>query len=321
MLAKEVTMTNNDISTAEQVFLSYSESLKRLVDHLDARFEDAVQQLVQTKGRVILIGVGKSGIIAKKIAATFASTGTTSFFVHAGEAYHGDLGMIHPDDTAILLSYSGETEEVIRLLPLLKKNGTSIIAIVGQPESTLAQHADIALIAPIEREVCPNNLAPTTSTLVSLAMGDALAVCLMKHRGFKAIDFAKFHPGGSLGRRLLTTVEDVMQSQNLPILSPNDTMREVIWTMTKGRMGMAIIVEDNQLCGIVTDGDLRRALVSQLDFNATTAADVMTMNPQVIHKDAMMVEAEERMTSLKISSLIVQDDQKHVVGVVQIFTK
>ena len=321
MPAKNIPFDYSYLDTAKEVFESYSESLKRLTDHLDARFDEAIHLLANTKGRVILIGVGKSGIIGKKIAATFASTGTTSFFVHAGEAYHGDLGMIHPEDIAILTSYSGETEEVIRLIPLLKKNGTKIISIVGQPESTLATHSDIALHAPIEREVCPNNLAPTTSTLVSLAMGDALAVCLMKHRGFKAIDFAKFHPGGSLGRRLLTTVEDVMRTDNLPILSPTDSMREVVWAMTKGRRGMAIILEDNTLCGVVTDGDLRRALVSQLDFTTTTAAEVMTTTPQVIHKNAMLVEAEEQMTALKISSLIVEDDDHKVVGVVQIFAK
>ncbi len=309
----------DNLKLAQNVFETYSKSMLTLVDELDNNFNTAVDTLLKTTGRVIITGMGKSGIIAKKIAATLASTGTKSFFVHAGEAFHGDLGMIDPDDVVILISYSGETDEVVKLLPSLGRNGNKTICIVGDTTSTLAKHADIVLQASIEREVCPNNLAPTTSTLVTLAMGDALAVCLMLNKNFKSDDFAQYHPGGSLGRRLLTRVKDDMRTADLPFISPDSCIRDVIWAMTRGRLGLALVVKDRKLCGVITDGDLRRAMVSEQDFQNLNAMDIATKDPITISSEAMLAEAEDRMHHEKINILVVENNAGQVEGVIQIF--
>src|SRR5687767_8979051 len=245
---------------ARAVFEQQAQAIAEVGKRIGTDFGQAVGLMYATPGHVIVSGMGKSGLVGRKIAATLASTGTPSFFVHPAEAFHGDLGMITERDTIMLLSYSGETDEVVRLLPHLTRMGAPIIALVGTMDSTIARAADVAIDVSVEREVCPNNLAPTNSTLASMAMGDALAVSLIQARKFGAADFARFHPGGALGRRLLTRVKDVMHSKDLPVLSPNQSVRDSLFTITRGRLGLALVLEGEVLRGIVTDGDLRRAL-------------------------------------------------------------
>jgi len=300
-----------------------SKALANIANKLGDEFDDAVKLILGCKGRVIVSGMGKSGIVGKKIAATFASTGTPSFYVHPGEAIHGDLGMITADDLIVLISHSGETEEVIKLIPSLKYFGNRIIGIVGGEETTLGRQADVLLRVDIEREVCPNNLAPTTSTLATMALGDALAVCLIKARDFKPSDFAQFHPGGMLGRRLLSRVGDVMLTDNLPLISPEETVREAIFCMTSGRLGLAIICEGRKLLGILTDGDLRRALIMDPSMMDKRVKDFMTPVPVTISANAMVSDAEVLMRKYKIRALIVTDaregEEDHVCGLLEIF--
>ncbi|MEC8080706.1 MAG: KpsF/GutQ family sugar-phosphate isomerase [Pseudomonadota bacterium] len=293
-----------------------------LADRVDTQFSQAVTMMLNTKGRVIICGMGKSGIVGKKIAATLASTGTPSFFMHPGEAFHGDLGMVQQDDLLILISYSGETEEVIRLLPSLQSFGNQSIAIVGNSASTLGQHCDCVLDIAIDREVCPNNLAPTTSTTMTIAMGDALAVALMQCRDFQPQDFARFHPGGSLGRKLLTRVRDLMHKDNLPFCSPETSLQDAIAVMTQGRKGVVLIKEGEHLAGIFTDGDLRRAMLKDAaGMLSKTMSELMTANPKTISQDTMIVEAEERMLRDKITLLVAVDDNKNVVGLLEIYDR
>ncbi|EWY38915.1 arabinose 5-phosphate isomerase [Skermanella stibiiresistens SB22] len=307
---------------------NYAVALADLAERIDGGFERAVEAVMATRGRVIISGMGKSGIIGKKIAATLASTGTPSFFMHPAEAIHGDLGMITSDDLMILISYSGETDEVIRLVPSLQHFGVRRIALVGKPDSTLARNCDIVLDASITREACPNNLAPTTSTMAALAMGDALAVALIERRDFKALDFARFHPGGSLGRRLLTRVRDVMHTRRLPIVGCDDPVRDVIVAMTTSRLGIAIVMRDDigepgavALAGIITDGDLRRALLRREGIGGLRASDIMTDQPLTAQEGEMLGDAETRMIEAKVSNLIVVDAAGDVAGVVQIYDK
>jgi len=260
--------------------------------------------------------MGKSGLIGKKIMATLASTGTPSFFMHPGEAFHGDLGMVAPDDVFIAISNSGETEEVIRLLPFLKDNGNVIIAMTGNPASTLAQNADFHLNIAVPQEACPHQLAPTSSTTATLVMGDALAVALMEARDFQPHDFARFHPGGSLGRKLLSRVKHEMKTRNLPFVSGDAPMKDVIHAMSAGRLGLCIVDEGR---GIITDGDLRRHLENDPELMRKTAADIMTPDPKAISPEARLAEAEALMTRHKITSLLVRDDDGRVVGVIQIY--
>jgi len=261
--------------------------------------------------------------VGKKIAATFASTGTPSFYVHPGEAIHGDLGMITADDLIVLLSYSGETDEVVKLLPSLKYFGNRIIGIVGATDTTLGRQADVVLRINVEREVCPNNLAPTTSALAIMALGDALAVCLIKARDFKPSDFAQFHPGGMLGRRLLARVGDVMKTDNLPLIGPDETVRDAIFCMTSGRLGLAIIVQGNRLMGILTDGDLRRALIMDPTMMDKSVRDFMTPVPVTISANSMVTDAEVLMRKYKIRALVVTDaregQEDQVCGLLEIF--
>ncbi|MFK7857136.1 MAG: SIS domain-containing protein [Granulosicoccus sp.] len=300
-----------------------SKALATIASYLGQEFDEAVGLILGCKGRVVIMGMGKSGIVGKKMAATFASTGTPSFYVHPGEAIHGDLGMITADDLILLISYSGETEEVIKLVPSLKYFGNRIIGIVGAPETTLAKNADVTLRVDIEREVCPNNLAPTTSALGIMALGDALAVCLIKARDFKPSDFAQFHPGGMLGRRLLSRVGDVMLTENLPIINPDESVREAIFCMTSGRLGLAIIVENQRLLGILTDGDLRRALIMDPTMMDKQVRDFMTPVPVTISANSMVTDAEVLMRKYKIRALIVtgsrDGEEDQVCGLLEIF--
>lgn len=311
------------IPTAVESLSMQSNALKSMAQKLGGEFDEAVKLILGCKGRIIVSGMGKSGIVGKKMAATFASTGTPSFYVHPGEAIHGDLGMITADDLIVLISYSGETEEVTKLLPSLKYFGNNIIGIVGVMDSTLARQAEVVLNVDIEREVCPNNLAPTTSALAIMAIGDALAVCLIKARDFKPADFAQFHPGGMLGRRLLSRVADVMLTDNLPFISPEESVRDAIFCMTSGRLGLAIIVENGRLQGILTDGDLRRALIMDPTMMDKAVRDFMTPVPITISANSMVSDAEVLMRKYKIRALIVTDTRENagevVVGLLEIF--
>ena len=310
------------ITSAKTTLTTQAQALMGLADRVDTQFSQAVTMMLNTKGRVIICGMGKSGIVGKKIAATLASTGTPSFFMHPGEAFHGDLGMVQQDDLLILISYSGETEEVIRLLPSLQSFGNQSIAIVGNSASTLGQHCDCVLDIAIDREVCPNNLAPTTSTTMTIAMGDALAVALMQCRDFQPQDFARFHPGGSLGRKLLTRVRDLMHKDNLPFCSPETSLQDAIAVMTQGRKGVVLIKEGERLAGIFTDGDLRRAMLKDAaGMLSKTMSELMTANPKTISQDTMIVEAEERMLRDKITPLVAVDDNRNVVGLLEIYDR
>ena len=303
---------------------SLTEQAKALINmsgSLGDEFAKAVNMILQTKGRIVVCGMGKSGLVGQKMTATFASTGTPSFFMHPAEAFHGDLGMLTRDDLLLLISYSGETEEIINLLPSVKHFGNKIISMVGNIESTMAKHSDVILNVKVEREVCPNNLAPTTSTLATMGMGDALAVALIKERNFQAEDFARYHPGGSLGRRLLTKVSDVMHTKNLPVVSMDTPLREAVVSISEGRLGLVVILANNQLKGIVTDGDLRRALVNQVDMNQASIGDIMTENPVSITPDMMLVDAESLMLEKKIKALIVADQDEHLIGILEIFDR
>ncbi|WP_330926438.1 KpsF/GutQ family sugar-phosphate isomerase [Candidatus Sororendozoicomonas aggregata] len=293
-------------------------ALFALSERVDASFGQAVEMMLTCKGRVIISGMGKSGLIGKKIAATLASTGTISFFMHPGEAFHGDLGMVRSDEKAdviVLISYSGETDEVLKLIPSLKSFGTKIIAITGGMDSTLANHADVVLNASVKEEVCPNNLAPTTSTTVAIAIGDALAVALIKARNFQPRDFARFHPGGSLGRRLLTRVRDVMRTKRLPFVDRSMAVSDVLMTMTDTRTGFALVMDERgALEGVITDGDLRRYLLTHDNLKGVLAADLMTTSPVTVNPDTMLVDAEQLMRERQLKWVVALGDDGQVVG-------
>lgn len=307
------------LAIAQQTLDIEIAALKAMRQRLDHRINQAVEIVLEMRGRVVVVGMGKSGIIGQKIAATLASTGTSAFFVHPGEAFHGDLGMIKPIDVALLISNSGETEEVLRILPFLQYQKNKIIAMTGKMQSTLAQHADVVLDVGVEREACKNNLAPTSSTTNTLAMGDALAVALTEKRNFQPEDFARFHPGGSLGRRLLTCVQDVMCKEPLPVCAPTSSFKEVVNAITYGRLGLTLVMDDGVLCGIITDGDVRRAFDVYEDVKSLHAEKMMTANPLTITADTRFADAESYMREKKVSALVVQDTARKTVGVLQIF--
>ena len=307
------------IAIARRTVRSQADAVAKLEQQIGENFANAVELILSAKGHVIISGMGKSGHIGAKIAATLASTGTPSFFVHPAEAFHGDLGMITPDDVIVLISYSGETDETIKLIPSLKSFGTRIIAVVGEERSTLARNADVTLTMAVEREVCPNNLAPTNSTLTTLALGDALAVALMEERDFQSSDFARFHPGGSLGRRLLTRVKDVMHKPPLPVVAPGSSMLDTVSVMNEGRLGIAVVAREGEVQGIITDGDLRRAIAKGTDFLTRPCDDIMTRNPVIVRDSEMFAEAEAMMMQRKINSLLVVDDAGVLAGVLQIY--
>ena len=307
------------LALARSVIATEIEALEGMSQRLNGDIQKATEIIMGARGRVVVVGMGKSGIIGKKIVATLASTGTPSFFVHPGEAFHGDLGMIRPIDVALMISNSGETEELIRLLPFMEYQKNPVIAMTGKLDSTLARHADVVLDISVPREACNNNLAPTSSTTATLVMGDVLAVVLSTLRGFQPEDFARFHPGGSLGRKLLTCVADVMHRQNLPICAVDASFREVVQTITFGRLGLALVMDGPALCGLITDGDIRRAFDKAEDPLRLRAKDVMTSNPMTIGMGERFAVAEERMREAKINSLIVKDQEGGIVGVLQIF--
>lgn len=307
------------VSQARTVFLEQAAVIAQLAERVDNRFTEAIEILFRTEGHVVVFGVGKSGLIGKKIASTLASTGTPSFFVHAAEAYHGDLGMITERDSVILISRSGETEEVVRLLPHLRRTEIPMIGLVGDMDSTLACGVDVALDVSVDREACPNNLAPTNSTLAALSMGDALSVALSRVRGFRACDFARFHPGGSLGQRLLTRVRDTMRKADLPFVSPTDTVGDTLVTMTSGRMGLALVMRSERLVGIITDGDLRRSMQRHDDLLSMPVSEIMTLNPVTIDEDVLLADAHHRMQNLKLKALVAVNGEGKVTGVVEVF--
>ena len=307
----------NYLQIARETLSVEEKALGQLSEKLDGTFTQVVDLILNCKGRLVIGGIGKSGLVGKKMVATFASTGTPSFFLHPTEAFHGDLGMLKPIDVVMLISYSGETDDVNKLIPSLKNFGNKIIALTSNKNSTLARHADYVLDIRVEREVCPNNLAPTTSVVVTMALGDALAVCLMRARDFQPEDFAKLHPGGSLGRRLLCRVKDQMQTR-LPIATLATSFTDCLTIMNEGRMGVALVMEKHQLRGIITDGDIRRALTANgANTLIKTAQELMTSHPKTIHQDTYLSEAENYMKAHKIHSLVVVDDAQNVVGLVE----
>lgn len=297
-----------------------AQSILDQIDLADNDFEKAVELIAVSKGRLIVTGMGKSGIIGKKIAATLASTGTPSFFLHPGEAFHGDLGIVTPEDVILALSYSGETDELLKIIPFFKDNLNPIIAISGNGNSTLARNSDIHLYIRIEKEACPLSLAPTSSTTVTLALGDAIAMALMEINGFKHENFARFHPGGSLGRRLLSNVETVMRTNELPIVEPKSSLTDIIHIISHGKLGMALVNEGSKTIGIITDGDLRRLMeLKGKDAFDSMAEQIMTNNPKKIQPKASLHEAEEIFNLLKINSLVVANDKDETLGVIQIY--
>jgi arabinose-5-phosphate isomerase len=308
------------IQSAKNTLQLEAESILSQIDLLGATFEAAVKLIANSKGKLVVTGMGKSGIIGKKIAATLASTGTPSFFMHPGEAYHGDLGMVTPDDTILALSNSGETDEVLKIIPFFKDNQNKIIAITSKLTSTLANHADYHLYIKIDREACPLELAPTSSTTVTLAMGDALAVALMKVRDFKSENFARFHPGGALGRQLLVKVKDVMRSKDLPQVNRDSKLSEIMHSMSRGRLGMTLVMENERVMGIITDGDLRRVMEhhEKASFDLE-AENIMSKQPKTISSMASLTEAEQLFNQLKINSLLVMNESNELQGVIQIY--
>lgn len=295
-------------------------ALKHMEETLGDNFAQAVELILACRGKCIITGMGKSGLVGRKIAATLASTGTPSFFLHPGEAFHGDLGMISREDIVVALSYSGETDEILKIVPFVHTNGNRLISMTGNPESSLAKNSDVHLDVAVRSEACILHLAPTTSTTAQIAMGDALAVSLMHMRGFTSIDFARLHPGGSLGRRLLMTVGSAMRSQDLPVVAPDCPAVEMIHAISKGGLGLIIICEGEKLLGIVTDGDVRRAMERRrADFFNIKAADIATLNPKTISADEKLIEAEKVMTRNKVTSLLVTDANGRLQGVIQIY--
>lgn len=304
------------LDLARRVLAIEAEAVQALAGRLDDAFTRAVDLILASHGRVIVSGIGKTGHIGRKFAATLASTGTPAYFVHAAEAAHGDLGMITADDVLIAISYSGSSEELLKIVPLVKRQGAHLIALTGNPDSPLAREVDVHLDGAVREEACPLNLAPTASTTAALALSDALAVALLDARGFGPDDFARSHPGGALGRRLLTHVSDVMRSgDDIPRVAEDALLADALMEMTRAGLGMTAIVDAHQrITGIYTDGDLRRSLASGCNFSTARIADVMSRNPKTIHASALAVEAAEMMERLRISELLVAGPDGQLVG-------
>ncbi|MES2427613.1 MAG: KpsF/GutQ family sugar-phosphate isomerase [Bacteroidota bacterium] len=305
---------------AKRVFEVEIESLQHVAGLIDDTFTTVVESLLNSTGKVIVIGVGKSGLIGKKIAATFSSTGTPSLFLHPGDAFHGDLGIIGTDDAVILISYSGETDEVLKVIPFLKWNKNLIISITGNLTSTIAKNSHHHLNIAITREACPLALAPTSSTTAALVMGDALAIALMESRNFQEEDFARFHPGGSLGRKLLTRTRDLMRTDNLPFIQTNVSFTDVLLKMSEGKLGMVIVGHPNNIEGIITDGDLRRSLLKNPDVAKLSVQEMMTVNPIIVDEDEFVSTVEVLMMDKKITNVLVGKGRS-IIGVYQIYNQ
>lgn len=305
------------LDLARKVLTIEADAIRALVGRVDARFFQAVQMILECRGRIIVSGIGKSGHIARKIASTMASTGTPAHFVHPAEASHGDLGMVLPHDVFLCISNSGESDELLRIVPLVKRQGARLIAMTGNSASALALEADVHLDSAVEQEACPLNLAPTASTTAALALGDALAIALLDARGFSEADFARAHPGGALGRRLLTRVADVMRKDaSVPAVPREASLKEALLEMTRGGIGMTAVVDGRRsVVGVFTDGDLRRTLDrSSPDFHSVMIRDVMTPEPRVISPDALAVEAVQLMESHKVNQMLVVDADGVLIG-------
>jgi arabinose-5-phosphate isomerase len=304
-------LVKNIKKIAQDVLINESRAIENLTQYIDKQFEACVQEIYSAKGRVVITGIGKSAIIANKIVATLNSTGTPALFMHAADAIHGDLGMIQTDDIVICISKSGNTPEIKALVPLLKRRGSKLVALVSNTNSYLAQQADFILNATIAEEACPNNLAPTTSTTAHLALGDALAVCLLELRNFTSTDFAEFHPGGSLGKQLYLKVSDIYTHNALPMVSPNTPIREVILEISSKRLGCTAVVDGNKnLLGIITDGDLRRMLQKEINLERYKAVDIMSKNPRKVEKNDLAVKALQLMQENSITQIAVMDGEK-----------
>lgn len=306
---------------ASEVFDNEAQAILQLKNQLSEDFDGAANAILKGSGKVITTGIGKAGLVGRKIAATLASTGTPAFFFHPTEALHGDMGMISKSDIILALSNSGETEELLKILPFIKENGNILIAITGRLRSTLARSAHYVLNTTIEREACPFNLAPTTSTTVQMAMGDALALTLMKMRDFKSSDYARLHNGGSLGKRLLLRIGDVMRKEDLPVVTSDCDMIALIHTMSKGGIGLVVVCDESEsIVGIITDGDMRRTMEKyRQQFFSLTANDITTKNPKTISPDARFERAESIMSEHKIHSLLVATPDNKLLGVVEIY--
>jgi len=301
----------NILQTAIETILTESKSIANLANLVDVNFIKSVEAILNSPGKTIVTGIGKSAIIAQKIVATLNSTGTPSQFLHASEAIHGDLGMIQHDDIVICISKSGNSPEIKVLAPIIKNFGNILIGMTGNTDSFLGKQSDFILNTYVERESCPNNVAPTDSTTAQLVMGDALAVCLMRERNFTANDFAKYHPGGALGKKLLFKVKDMLDAENRPQVNSNASLKDVIVEISQKRLGVTAVVENDKLIGIITDGDIRRMLEKHDNFIGMTAKDIMTKNPKTIESENMVVDALNIMEDFSITQLIVTDNSNY----------
>ena len=302
---------------AIQCFKDEAEAVLGLISHLDDNFEKAVSLMYECKGKVIVTGVGKSGHIGAKIAATLSSTGTPSFFINPLDVFHGDLGVMTHDDVVLAISNSGQTDELLRFIPMVLHMNIPIIGMSGNPESLLAKYSTCHLFVGVKKEACPLNLAPTSSTMAQLAMGDALAIALIEKRNFQPRDFAQFHPGGELGKRLLTTAQDVMFKEDLPVLPPEMHLGEAIILVSKGKLGLGIAIVDDKIVGLITDGDIRRAMEKwQAEFFDRTVSDIMTRTPKTVRPETKITEIQRIMNKYKVHSVLVTDQEQHLLGVV-----
>jgi arabinose-5-phosphate isomerase len=308
------------LELARKTLRSEAEALTDIAARLDDNFTGAVETILAGTGKLIVTGLGKSGLVGRKIAATLSSTGTPSYFIHPTEAFHGDLGMVAKGDVVLAISNSGETDEILRLIPFFRENGNRLISMTGNADSTLAKNSDFHIDVKVASEACVLHIAPTTSTTAQMSVGDAIAVTLTKLRNFKRVDYARFHPGGSLGRRLMVKVGGVMRRDNLPVVSPDTGTIEMIHQMSAGRLGLVVVKGENGIEGVVTDGDVRRAMDSRKhDFFNLTALDIATPKPKTTSADAMLTEAERVMTDNKITSLLVVDSAGELTGIIQIY--
>ena len=307
MISKE-----NIITSAKKTILSESQSIAKLSEFIDSNFVASVEIIYNSKGRLIITGIGKSAIIAQKIVATLNSTGTPSIFLHASEAIHGDLGVLQPDEVVICISKSGNSPEIKVLVPLLKRFGNKLIAITGNPTSFLGAQSDFVLNTYVESEACPNNLAPTNSTTAQLVMGDALAVCLMEMRNFTSEDFANYHPGGALGKKLLLRVRDMLDTTHKPMVSSDSSIKNVIVEISEKRLGVTAVIENNKVIGIITDGDIRRMLNKTENISGLTAKDIMTVNPKMIQSTDMVSDALDILEQYAITQLVVLENEEYI---------